>query len=126
MVSRQHVVRRSSRRDNLRSTQDVGKAHFTRVTEVVGSCQMCWNLHQMQHICNKNIDMYRTFFSSDTGKCPFLRISTSGAFSDEYWMGVLALKEIYSVANIEAMAGDLQEKLRIGAERKSLWEVKSG
>ena len=29
------------------------KAHFTRVTEVVESCQMCWNLHRMQHICNR-------------------------------------------------------------------------
>ena len=36
------------------------KAHFTRVTEVVESCQMCWNFNGMQHICNKyatNISM---------------------------------------------------------------------
>ena len=26
---------------------------FSRVTEVVESCQMCWNLHRMQHICNR-------------------------------------------------------------------------
>ena len=25
----------------------------------------------IQQVCNKYIDMYRTFFSSDTGKCPF-------------------------------------------------------
>ena len=61
---------------------------------------MCWNLHRMQQVCNKYIDMYRTFFSSDTGKCPFLRVSTSGAFACEYWMGVLALTGTYSVANI--------------------------
>ena len=30
----------------------------------------------------------------------FLRVSTSGAFADEYWMGVLALTDIYSTANI--------------------------
>lgn len=29
--------------------------------------------------CNKYINMHRTFFSSDTGKCPFLHISTNGA-----------------------------------------------
>ena len=30
----------------------------------------------------------------------FLRVTTSGAFADEYWMGVLALTDTYSVANI--------------------------
>jgi len=30
----------------------------------------------------------------------FLRVSTSGAFAGEYWMGVLALADIYSAANI--------------------------
>lgn len=29
-----------------------------------------------------------------------LRVSTSGAFAGEYWMGVLALTDIYSAANI--------------------------
>lgn len=38
---------------------------------IVECCQMCWNLYRMQHICNKDIDMYRTFFSRNTGKCPF-------------------------------------------------------
>lgn len=90
----------SSQRDNLSETRISRKAHFTRVTEVVECCQMCWNLHRMQHICNKYIDMYRTFFGSDTGKCPFLCISTSGAFAGEYWMGVLALTDTYSTANI--------------------------
>lgn len=58
------------------------------------------NATHMQQVCNKYIDMYRTFFSSDTGKCPFLRVSTSGAFAGEYWMGVLALTDTYSMANI--------------------------
>ena len=40
-------------RENLSKTRDSRKAHFTRVTEVVERCQMCWNLHQMQHICNR-------------------------------------------------------------------------
>lgn len=58
------------------------------------------NATHMQQVCNKDIDMYRTFFSRDTGECPFLCVSTSGAFADEYWMGVLALTDIYSAANI--------------------------
>lgn len=53
---------RSSARDNLSETKISRKAHFTRVTEVVESCQMCWNLYHMQQVCNTNInDMYRTF-----------------------------------------------------------------
>ena len=40
----------STQRDNISETRDSRKAHFTRVTEVVESCQMCWNLHRMQHI----------------------------------------------------------------------------
>ena len=58
------------------------------------------NATHMQQVCNEDIDMYRTFFSRDTGECPFLRVSTSGAFAGEYWMGVLALTDIYSTANI--------------------------
>ena len=27
----------------------------------------------MQQVCNKDIDMYRTFFSRNTGECPFAR-----------------------------------------------------
>lgn len=40
----------STQRDNISETRDSRKAHFTRVTEVVDSCQMCWNLNRMQHI----------------------------------------------------------------------------
>ena len=29
------------------------------------------NATHMQQVCNKDYDMYRTFFSSDTGECPF-------------------------------------------------------
>ena len=29
------------------------------------------NATHMQQVCNKDIDMYRTFFSSNTGECPF-------------------------------------------------------
>ena len=29
------------------------------------------NATHMQQVCNKDIDMYRTFFSGNTGKCPF-------------------------------------------------------
>lgn len=62
----------SSLRDNLSRTKISRKTHFSRVTEVVECRQMCWNLHRMQQVCNKDIDMYRTFFSRDTGECPFL------------------------------------------------------
>lgn len=47
------IVVISTQRDNFLETRISRKAHFTRVTEVVESCQMCWNLHQMQHICNR-------------------------------------------------------------------------
>lgn len=40
-------------RDNLSETRDSRKAHFTRGTEVVECCQMCWISNGMQHICNK-------------------------------------------------------------------------
>ena len=40
-------------RDNLSRTKISRKAHFSRVTEVVECRQMCWNLHRMQHICNR-------------------------------------------------------------------------
>ena len=42
-----------SQRDNLSETRISRKAHFSRVTEVVECCQMCWNLHRMQHICSR-------------------------------------------------------------------------
>ena len=52
-VSKQLVELLSSASDNLLETKISRKAHFTRVTEVVESCQMCWNLHRMQHICSR-------------------------------------------------------------------------
>ena len=52
-VSKPLVVRHSSQRDNLSETRDSRKAHFSRVTEVVECCQMCGNLHRMQHICSR-------------------------------------------------------------------------
>ena len=53
-VLKQLVEHHSSQRDNLSLTEKSRKAQFTRVTEVVGSCKMCWKLHRMQHICNRN------------------------------------------------------------------------
>lgn len=44
----------STQRDNFLETRISRKARFTRVTEVVESCQMCWKLHRMQHTCNRN------------------------------------------------------------------------
>ena len=106
----------SSQRDNkiffekdLSKTKISRKAHFIKffneklwLQEVVGSCQMCWNLHQMQHICNRyatKIMICIGHFQSNLGMS-FLRVSTSGAFAGEYWMGVLALTDTYSAANI--------------------------
>lgn len=63
----------STQRDNFSHTEKSRKAHFTRVTEVVGSCQMCWNFNGMQQVCNKYInDMYRTF-SEQSGNVLFAR-----------------------------------------------------
>ena len=58
------------------------------------------NATHMQQVCNKDIDMYRTFFSRDTGKCPFLRVSTSGATDSEYIEMMLASIEIYLLDGI--------------------------
>ena len=59
----------------------------------------------MQHICNRyatKIMICIGHFSVEIlgNVLSFLRVSTSGAFDGEYWMGVLALTDIYSAANI--------------------------
>lgn len=103
MVSKLLVVHHSSQRDNFSHTEKSRKAHFTRVTEVVGSCKMGWKLLRMQHTCNRNATNISMIcighFQRNLGMS-FLRVTTSGAFVDEYWMGVLALTDIYSAANI--------------------------
>ena len=58
------------------------------------------NATHMQQVCNKDIDMYRIFFSRNTGECPFLRVSTSGAADSEYIDMVLASIEIYLLDGI--------------------------
>ena len=58
------------------------------------------NATHMQQVCNKDIDMYRTFFSRNTGECPFLRVSTSGAADSEYIEMMLASIEIYLLYGI--------------------------
>ena len=65
-----------SHRDNLSETRDSRKAHFSRVTEVVECCQMCWNLHRMQHICNRyatNILICTGHFQRNLGMSFFAR-----------------------------------------------------
>jgi len=60
MVSRLRDVLRSLVRDNFPEAGISRKARFTGITEVVESCQMCWKLHRMQHICSRyatNISM---------------------------------------------------------------------
>ena len=102
-VSKQLVAHRSSQRDNFSHTEKSRKAHFTRVTEVVGSCQMCWNFNGMQHICNKyatNISMICIgHFQSNLGMS-FLRVTTSGAADSEYIEMMLASIEIYLLDDI--------------------------
>ena len=89
--------------DNFSHTEKSRKAHFTRVTEVVGSCQMCWNFNGMQHICNKyatNISMICIgHFQSNLGMS-FLRVTTSGAADSEYIEMMLASIEIYLLDDI--------------------------
>lgn len=58
------------------------------------------NATHMQQVCNKDIDMYRTFFSRNTGECPFLCVSTSGATDSEYIEMMLASIEIYLLDGI--------------------------
>lgn len=103
MVSKLLVVHHSSQRDNLSHTEKSRKAHFTRVTEVVGSCQMCWNFNGMQHICNKyatNISMICIgHFQSNLGMS-FLRVTTSGTADSEYIEMMLASIEIYLLDDI--------------------------
>ena len=53
------------------------------------------NATHMQQVCNKYIDMYRTFFSRNTGECPFLRVSTSGATDSKQATMMLALQIAY-------------------------------
>lgn len=97
----------------------------------------------MQQVCNKDIDMYRTFFSRNTGE--FIEKINGYSYSVYGYMNV-ETKEYYSKetiqweinagnrtgtveqmdANVEAMARDLQEILRIGAEQKRLWEMYKG
>ena len=102
-VSKQLVELLSFQRDNFSHTEKSRKAHFTRVTEVVGSCQMCWNFNGMQHICNKyatNISMICIgHFQSNLGMS-FLRVTTSGAADSEYIEMMLASIEIYLLDDI--------------------------
>lgn len=59
------------------------------------------NATHMQQVCNKDYDMYRTFFSRNTGECPlFLRVSTSGATDSEYVEMMLASIETYLLDGI--------------------------
>ncbi len=63
---------------------------------------MCWISNGMQHICNKYATRISMIcighFQRNLGMS-FLRVTTSGALAVEYWMGVLALTDIYSAAN---------------------------
>lgn len=48
----------------------------------------------MQRVCNKDDDMYRTFFR-EIWECPFLRVSTSGETDSEYVEMMLASIQTY-------------------------------
>lgn len=66
----------STQRDNLCETQETRKARFYKGYRGCGKLsdvlEFTSNATHMQQVCNKDIDMYRTFFSRDTGECPFL------------------------------------------------------
>ena len=93
----------SFQRDNFSLTEKSRKARFTRVTEVVESCKMCWKLHRMQHTCSRyatNISMICIgHFQSNLGMS-FLRVSTSGATDSEYVEMMLASIETYLLDGI--------------------------
>ena len=57
------------------------------------------NATHMQQVCNKDIDMYRTF-SERIWECPFLRVSTSGATDSEYVEMMLASIKTYLLYGI--------------------------
>ena len=99
MVSKRLAVHRSLARDNISETEISRKAHFTRVTEVVECCQMCWISNGMQHICNKcatRISMiYIGHFQRNLGMSFSLYVSTSGATDSEYVEMMLASIETY-------------------------------
>lgn len=101
-VSNLLVVHHSSQRDRISRTHISRKAHISRVTEVVESCQMCWNLHRMQHICSRyatKILICIGHFQSNLGMS-FLRVTTSGAADSEYIEMMLASIEIYLLDDI--------------------------
>ena len=105
MVSKQRDVLHSSQRDSYPFTEISRKAHFTRVTEVVECCQMRWNLHRMQHICNryatKNMICIGHFSVRNYWKVSFFLCgSTSGASDSEYIKMMLASIEIYLLDDI--------------------------
>lgn len=65
----------STQRDSLSRTKISRKAHFSRGYRSCGMLsdvlEFTSNATHMQQVCNKDIDMYRTFFSRNTGECPF-------------------------------------------------------
>ena len=70
---------------------------------ILQGLQKLWNAVRCAGIyieCNKDIDMYRTFFGRNTGECPFLRVSTSGATDSEYVEMMLASIETYLLDGI--------------------------
>lgn len=72
----------SSQRDNKFFFAKELQERIYQEKPIFQGLQRLWKVVRCAGIyieCNKYIDMYRTFFSSDTGKCPFLRVSTSGA-----------------------------------------------
>ena len=96
-------MHRSSASDNISETRDSRKAHFTRVTEVVERCQMCWISSGMQHICNKYATRISMIcighFQRNLGMS-FLCVSTSGATDSEYVEMMLASIETYLLDGI--------------------------
>lgn len=93
----------SSQRDNLSRTKISRKAHFSRVTEVVECCQMCWNLHRMQHICSRyatKILICIGHFSVEILGNVLLCVYTSSVSDSEYIEMMLESIEIYLLDGI--------------------------
>ena len=65
------------------------------------------NATHMQQVCNKDIDMYRTFFGRDTGECPFFLNLINRIYKLLYIKvaAVVLVSKAYEMENIQRGCG---------------------
>ena len=116
----------SSQRDRISRTKISRKAHFSRVTEVVECCQMCWNSHQMQHICSSyatKILICIGHFSVEILGNVLLCVSTSSVSDSEYIEMMLASIEIYLLDGIACQSDMSKIALQSANDRLKLKSI---